>query len=358
MIKEVKLSNFRNIESLSLHFHPRLNVIHGDNGSGKSSLLEALYLLGFSYSFRANRLNHIIRHGEGAFTVFAKVQDPSGVSQTLGMQKNQNHAGATYQLNGNKVSVQEWLRHNPTQLLEPKTFDWLVGPPVVRRKFLDWGVFHVEHSFILHWQKNKQALSARNMLLKRERIDPNEWGYWNTQFIQSGQAMSDLRARWCAEWFPLIAERISNILKLPIDLSYFPGWKSNTLENALLRSQAKERERRMTLQGPQRADLKVTIHGIPAGEVLSRGQQKLFIIALKLCQSEIVAQKTGQKVTYLIDDLPAELDRNHQEIVFEWLDKQESPLFLTSILSEDLLSDWGMRDFEDIHFMDGKLFDN
>ena len=169
-LKRLSVTGVRNLQPVTLQPSPRINIVYGANGSGKSSLLEAIHLLGLARSFRSTRLQPVIQHGQDACTVFAEVLQISGITNSLGITRNKQ---ADYQIriDGQSVrSLAELAETLPLQIINPDSFRLLEGAPKQRRQYLDWGVFHVEHQFLPAWQRLQKSLKQRNSLLRRGRI--------------------------------------------------------------------------------------------------------------------------------------------------------------------------------------------
>src|SRR5271166_5070769 len=164
-IRRVQVTDFRCLQSAALEFDPRFTLISGANASGKTSLLEALYVLGRGRSFRTRRLEHLIRRGSERFIVFGEV-DAFGRRVALGVEGSP--AGVRAKLGGAKAtSLAELAPFLPVQIIDPEIHRLIEEGPSRRRRFLDWGVFHVEPQFVQHWQSYYQVLKQRNAALRR-----------------------------------------------------------------------------------------------------------------------------------------------------------------------------------------------
>ena len=144
-LSRISVTGIRNLQPVTLNPSPRVNILYGDNGSGKTSLLEAIHLLGMARSFRSTRLTPVISHDQSNCTVFGLVEMVNGQSSALGISRDRN-GEARIRINGQSVrSATELAEALPLQLINPDSFRLLEGAPKLRRQFLDWGVFHVEH---------------------------------------------------------------------------------------------------------------------------------------------------------------------------------------------------------------------
>lgn len=342
-LQRLLLKSFRNLQDVDLSPAPGLNILIGKNGSGKTSLLEAIYLLSLVRSFRSKKLKSLINHSAEQFTVFAQLEGQDGQIYPLGVQRQEGRDETEILLRGQRPSsIAELTAQLPTQLINPDAFRLLEGGPKERRQFIDWGVFHVEPQFIFAWQRFQRALKQRNSLLRHGRMDPIEVQLWEKEIALSGEEVTACRESYLQELNPLFNDLLERLAGLQgIRLSFQRGWdKNQDLLACLLAGRQKDKEQGFTQTGPQRADLRVTVQGRPAIDVLSRGQQKLVVSALKLAQGELLAKKRNKRCVYLIDDLPAELDEDHRQIFCRVLEEQASQVFITSVDQSALNLDW------------------
>jgi DNA replication and repair protein RecF len=229
------------------------------------------------------------------------------------------------------------------QVINSDSFNLLLGSPGHRRQFLDWGVFHVEHQFHGVWQRFQRVLKQRNSLLRHGKISDAELYPWDRELSEAGEVVDEQRARYFEDFEPLfqrLLPRLSPDLG-GMELRYRRGWDKNSpLQKALDGSAKADREQGFTHVGPQRADIKVLVDGHAASEILSRGQQKLVVCALKLAQGQLLTQRKGRSCLYLVDDLPAELDRQHCRRVAEVLMELDTQVYITCIDTEELAGAW------------------
>jgi DNA replication and repair protein RecF len=244
-------------------------------------------------SFRSGPPRSLITHGEGSCTVFGEVAAPDGPARPLGVSRSLDGA-VTLRVAGETVrSVATLADELPLLLINADSFELLTGQPVQRRRFLDWGVFHVEHQYREQSQRFQRALVQRNHLLRRGRIRPEEIAPWNRDLADYGEAVSEGRERFSERLRPAFSALLAQLAPElgEITLRYRRGWDSSSgYFDVLERSLDSDLEQGFTQSGPQRADLRVSVEGYPAAETLSRGQQKLVICALKLAQGQVLAE--------------------------------------------------------------------
>ena len=345
MLTQLQIHNIRNLRQVTLQDLGRVNIFYGSNGSGKTSVLEAVHMLGMARSFRQGTTRTLLTHGEQRCTVYgvsagrdARSRVPLAVQRSLSGE-------VQIKLGGQAVrSVAELVEQLPLQVINAESFELLTGSPVARRQFLNWGVFHVEHRFFGEWQRFQRCLKQRNKLLRHGKLNPSELSVWTRDLAESGDRIHEFRLRY----FDALAPRFRDVMSRlapslqGLEVRYRKGWdKSLTYRDALEAGAQADTEQGYTHIGPQRADLKVTIDGHSAAETLSRGQQKLVVCGLKLSQGQLMSE-AGHAVScvYLVDDLPAELDVRHCERVCGALAELQAQVFITCVALTDLEGMW------------------
>ena len=322
----------------------RVNVIHGRNGSGKTSLLEAVSLLGTGRSFRSHHVDTVIRHGELACTVYGLFQDPEDKLPDLALGVRRPRSGQLEaRVRGESVSSAARLAEQlPLQTINSSSFDLLESGPGTRRRFLDWGVFHVEHRFHDTWLSVQRTLKQRNSLLRHGKIIASELNAWDQRLASAGESLDLLRHTWFQRYEATFQKRLAALdVSFGIELHYIRGWgREVDLLTALERSREADRKRGFTGPGPQRADIRIRVAGVNAADVLSRGQQKLVVIAMSLAQGELLESSTGRRALYLVDDLPAELDAPNRRRLCEALVRIQCQLLITCVDPGDLADCW------------------
>ncbi|WP_049631346.1 DNA replication/repair protein RecF [Cellvibrio sp. pealriver] len=347
-LKRLLIQNLRNLSNVDISPSPEVNLFYGENGSGKTSILEAVNLLALGRSFRSHKHKALINYQQASFTVFGKVLGQDHSEVPIGINRTQE-GEAFFKANGvNVPSAADLAIYLPAQVINSDTFLLLEGSPKVRRQFIDWLVFHVEPNFFPAWKAIQRCLKHRNSLLRRDRIDSFELAPWDQELVSLTETIHRFRAICIEHFNACIDELLEEFVKVDgIKLSYYRGWDKDTAYAEVL-STGVERDQRLgyTHLGSHRADLKITVKGQDAAEILSRGQQKLLVCALKIAQGFVFNQLTGRKCIYLVDDLPAELDEKYRSLLVNWLNKMKTQVFITGVERETLLSSW--RDYTDI----------
>lgn len=327
--------DLRSIETAALEPGPGCNLITGPNAAGKTSLLEAIHLLGTGRSFAATRPTRLVRTGSGGLRVVARVQSdaPPGRIHRLGLER-QASGSALMRLDGRTVTrVSDLARLLPVVAVHPDSHELVAGGPGERRRLLDQGLFHVEPGFQATWQRYRRLLGQRNALL-RSRAPDAELAAWEAELAATGERIDDLRRRAVTDLNARIARRLPALIgaAAAIELDYRCGWPdAQTFGEALARSRGRDREQVTTTTGPHRADLGMRWDGRDSRQRVSRGQQKLLVYLLRLAQAEQIIAATGEGCILLLDDLAAELDADHRARVLDAALDLGVQLFVTAI---------------------------
>lgn len=339
-LNRLELSDFRNIASARLQLPGGTLLVTGDNGSGKTSLLEAVWLLGTGRSFRSNRITPVITYGAPSLTVYGEVTRDDGRRVALGITRRRT-GESEIKVGGERVKAASVLATElPVQLINPDSVEIVTGQPGRRRQFIDWGTFHVEHSFLDVWKSFRRSLDQRNALLRSGRGSAAEFELWEQRLAESAEALDALRTAYVTQLAPGVSRAIDSLgLAEEVTLHYSSGWDREQDLVALLATQrVQDRESGYTRVGPQRAELRLVCHGRRASEVLSRGQQKILACALLVAQGRLLEATTDKTGVYLVDDLPAELDAEHRLRLGRALAELKGQVLVTAV-QRDLVMD-------------------
>jgi len=330
------IRHFRNLHHVDLDPSQDINLITGQNASGKTSLLEAIYFLGRASSFRTNRFDKILEKGESELSVYATQISKNGKKVPFGVIKGSKKV--QIRINEQKINkVSNLVLNLPLQVIHPNSHQLLEEGPHYRRRFLDWGVFHVEQSFYPAWQRYQIALKQRNTAL-RNRNSRELIKVWDKELLESGNIIHIQRLQYVNDLQGLLHQYINPVLgDLDFKLNYQPGWKKETtFAESLQQSLQTDLERGFTTVGPQRADIAITLDGQKASERISRGQQKVLVTCLLLAQTGLYNLKTEKECILLIDDVAAELDSDNRDKLLSVLQDMRVQMFLTAIGDETL----------------------
>ena len=336
MLTTLSINNVRNLTSLSVDVGPQFNIWVGPNGSGKTSILEAIHILNTGRSFRTRLVNRVIRHDDDQLRVFGKLMH-NDQEMALGVER-QRSGDTRIRLNQETMkSHVEITRMMPLLVICPDSHRLLSAGPKYRRQFIDWGMFHVEQLFYTHWQRAQRAIKQRNAALK-QHAKPVDIALWDRELISAAEILNEMRQRYLEALKPVFVNINPKLLPdYEINLYYQPGWNlEEGLANVLEASLQRDYQQGYTQYGPHRADLWIRYHKTPVQDVLSQGQQKLTIYALRLAQGQLLKTLTDKSCLFLIDDLPAELDMNKRSLVADALLELESQVFITGAEESEL----------------------
>lgn len=325
----LSIHNLRNIQSAQIEPSPRLNLLLGANGSGKTSLLEAIYLLGRGKSFRSAYSRRIVSYNHPTLTVFAKASTKSGAFNTLGIQINDGKFRA--KLNGKFEQKSSTLAAViPLLFISPDGDKLIKGSPRQRRRFIDWGLFHVEHEFLSVWQRYNRILQQRNAVLRQKSVAMLV--SWDEQLVDAALKLNLFRLNYVENLVRLTKSFMQQLLGIDtVEFSYQSGWRrGENFEDALKASIESDIRLGFTQKGPHRADLVMKIDGRAAAEYLSGGQQKLAACSLLLAQASVFNQYKQESCVILVDDLPSELDLQHRHLFMDLLYSIGGQVFVTA----------------------------
>jgi len=323
------IEDFRCIQRAELALHDRCNLISGENASGKTSLLEAIFVLGRGRSFRTAKAETLIRSGAAGLQLTARVRK-EGSARPLGLRLGKDGIEARHA--GRPVSgLAELATILPAQAIDPEVHRLIEGGPQERRRFLDWGVFHVEPNFVEHWRRYQRALRQRNAALKAGAV-PAAVRAWDPELVEAGELVAASRARYLQALAPHVAATAERLLGSPLDITLLQGWSAErTLQDSIELSWTRDRERAVTHAGPHRADIAVRFSGAPARDRISRGQQKLAAAALLLGQLRCDSELGSSVAALLVDDPAAELDAGNLERLLKEVVSLPAQLFVTAL---------------------------
>ncbi|MEZ5530581.1 MAG: DNA replication/repair protein RecF [Porticoccaceae bacterium] len=341
-LTKLDVYGLRNLKSVQLSLSVGVNLFYGKNGSGKSSLLEAIFLLGRGRSFRSRLLTPVINNDESQCTVFG-LQAHGGRDIPIGVTRTRQGSGV-FKINGQPVTTASSLAETlPLQLINQDAFNLLEGSPLYRRRFIDWGVFHVEQGYQQSFQKFQRTLKQRNSLLRHDRMDEHILASWDREYVDSAADMTQRRNRYLEDLLPIVKDVLARLTAALPDVEYslYPGWdEEKSLAVVLEADRRRDVQYKTTHHGPHRADLRIRYGKHPAAEVLSRGQLKILAIAMLIAQGFLFHARTGRHCIYLIDDLVAELDLERRTHVAKLLIELGGQVIITGVRKEDLVSLW------------------
>jgi DNA replication and repair protein RecF len=296
------------LQSATLELDSRFTLISGPNASGKTSLLEAIYVLGRGRSFRTRRLEHLIKHDAEHFVVFGEIE---ALDRRIPVGVEGSTSGIRGQIAGSKASsLAELAVVLPVQIIDPEIHRLIEEGPSRRRRFLDWGVFHMFHGkqFVGHWQRYHQALKQRNAALKSGQSSAAV-NAWDGDLLRYGNLLSEARSQYVTSLVPHAEIIGRNLLGMELELGYRAGWsRDQSFAESLQQSTSHDQASAATQVGPHRADLSIRLNGAGVKDRISRGQQKLLAAALLMAQLKLFPEGGSVQPSLLLDDPAAELD--------------------------------------------------
>jgi len=306
MIRLFRATHFRCLESVELALGPRFNLISGANASGKTSLLEALAYLGRGKSFRGASTATLTQHGKEDFVLFGEVERLQG---KINVGVRNGREGLEVRIGGESASGAAALAEAlPLQVIDPEVHNLIAGGPELRRRFLDWVAFHVEHDHLMIWRRFRRALKQRNAALKA-RSSEAAIRSWNAEFLDLAGQLDDSRRRVLDLTTDSLEEHGQALLETDLNFEYQQGWsREKSLEAALEGGIERDLQMGSTQAGPHRADIKVSYDERQARKLVSRGQQKLLASAMILAATETAQAALEKPLLLLLDDPAAELD--------------------------------------------------
>ncbi|MBG6240492.1 MAG: DNA replication/repair protein RecF [Candidatus Symbiopectobacterium sp. Dall1.0] len=330
------IKDFRNIASADLALIPGFNFLVGENGSGKTSVLEAIYTLGHGRAFRSIQAARVIRHEQSEFILHGRL-DGMERERSIGLSKNRL-GDSTVRIDGSDGhKVADLAQLLPIQLITPEGFTLLNGGPKYRRAFLDWGCFHHEPGFFAAWSNLKRLLRQRNAALRQVGLY-RQLRAWDQELIPLAERISAWRADYTTAITADITATCEQFLpEFSLSFSFQRGWdKESDYAELLERQFERDRQLGYTALGPHKADFRIRAGGVAVEDMLSRGQLKLLMCALRLAQGEFLTRHSGAKCIYLIDDFASELDSTRRRLLAERLKATEAQVFVSAISAEQI----------------------
>lgn len=305
-VRFFRAENFRCLQHVEVEPDPKYNLVYGANASGKTSLLEALAYLGRGKSFRGASTTDLIQHGRDEFVLFGQVDSHS---RTISLGARNSRSGLEVRVDGESdggaASLAEAL---PLQVIDPEVHSLVAGGPELRRRFLDWVAFHVEHEHLLAWRRFRRALKQRNAALKAKSAAATIRS-WNAEFAELSAGLDQTRRRALDVARESLSAFGRRLLGTELTFDYQQGWgREKSLAEVLEEGLQRDIMLGATQHGPHRADLRIRYDERQARKLVSRGQQKLLASAMILAATETAQAALERPLLLLLDDPAAELD--------------------------------------------------
>lgn len=339
-LKKISIVNYKNIPSQTYNFSPTINCFVGNNGVGKTNLLDAIYHLGMGKSYFTPSALHNVRHGEEFYLIDGAFQHQEREEQIVcslkkGQKKVMKHNGKAYE------RLADHIGKYPMVLISPSDRDLIVEGSETRRKFLDSVISQTDREYLELLMRYNRILLQRNTLLK-QMAENNTFlvetlSVYDEQLAPLGQFIYQKRKDFMEAFLPIFSYQYAYISggKEQVGLQYDSTLHEKSLEELLIENLARDRVTQYTTVGIHKDDLLFEIEGYPMKKYGSQGQQKSFLIALKLSQFEMLKRQLGVTPIVLLDDIFDKLDDNRVAQLIQLVTQNHfGQLFITDTHSE------------------------
>jgi len=330
-IEELTGNSIRNLKKFHIKTNPSLNFFYGANASGKTSILEGIYLLSRLKSFRSKRISDVVTKGDSSLLVSAKGRQKNKIF-SVGVEKGRGLTRIKFN-NKQIKTASEQVKKLPIYLLTPEHHVLFVGSPRERRRWIDWSLFHVEQNYLDVWKNYHRAIRHRNILLKEARFYGSaEITGWEKQIILEADKIDSMRETYLDGLCEALNKKhLPVVLPGEAAINYLKNdYAEQGLAETLIRNRKEDAKKGYTSFGPHRADILFYYQGVKVEKHLSRGQTKLFAASLVSSQLEKLKEKGGMPIM-LVDDLSAELDHKSSEKMLNLLLANKTQTFVTAI---------------------------
>lgn len=352
-IEWLQIDNVRNLTQVRIQPTSQLNILVGPNASGKTSILEAIYLLSRARSFRTSRISEVIQHDKPSLMVTAGLRYSQAGLVNTGIEKGSG--STTVHFNGENIKkISSQARNIPLILIAPDVDNLVLGTPKQRRHWLDWAMFHVEPAYLEDWRDYHKALRCRNALLKKPGKKSDSILGWEQVMTETADRITAQRRRF----INIVSEKLETVAAglLPFNsrVELYQGWPDGrSLMTSLENDRAGDRLVGYTRQGVHCSDIRFFADQHLLAPVSSRGQIKLFLILLLISQAQAIEALTGNRPLYLLDDYRAEVDEKAGSVIMDLMRKQQAQVFFTTTEFEQQNS--AFSDTKMFHVERGKL---
>ncbi|WP_017444098.1 DNA replication/repair protein RecF [Gayadomonas joobiniege] len=337
-ISRLVIQNVRNVSHLDISLNDKFNVIVGENGSGKTSFLESIHLLGFGRSFRKSKNSELINFSETQLTVHAaaRFKKSDTVKQSFGISKFKN-GDNQIRVKGQKVArLSELSSYFPIISFTNDSLDLIEGSPSFRRRLIDWLVFHVEQSTNCSavYRDYARVLEQRNSALRHHKIELVK--SFDQQLIKLNANIHSYRQQMVAQLNDEFNQQFKSLddkfLNSDVKLIYKAGWNtSQSYSDIIADTLAQDLKRKTTSYGVHRDDVLFLIDDRNIKHLLSRGESKRFVLALLLAAERLIFKMTDKNCIWLFDDICAELDFDSIKKTFELVADLDNQMFFSCI---------------------------
>lgn len=336
-IGDLQFRNCRSLSDISIELSPGINVFHGDNASGKTSLLEALYILSSGRSFRTSHIADVIQHKKPSIIVSASIQkDKKSTKEQVGIEKSNKQT--KIRINKKDIYSQaELSQYLPITVIHPLSSSLITGSVSTRRTYLDWICFYLFPEFNKVWKDYKHVLAQRNLCLKTSKhvyaLDK-----WTEELVKYQPTLTEIRLSAIEKLRPIL-KKTCDILFDDIEISLklksgFPAslaLNEQSLFNYYKSAEAYDVLSKRTNVGVHRADISILLNNKQADKYASRGSLKLLSVCMLISQNILLGDQIGTKGILLFDDIASELDKANLNKILELLYSLKQQVIITNI---------------------------
>jgi len=331
-LESLVIRGFRNLDGVELSLGPRFNVVFGDNGQGKTNLLEAVYVLATSRSFRTAKLGEIVAAGGETASVRAGVRE-DGVrrEQAVGLRRGIRAA----RVDGKRPpTLAEYAVRTPAVVFHAGALALSAGSGSERRKLLDRVALYRSPASLADLEGYTKALRGRQRVLETRGESAPDLEDWESLVVRHGTALTEARAAAAAALLPAARRAYARIGPpgVALDARYEPGAPEDAaaFRERLARDRPKDRARRSAGVGPHRDDVRLELGERPVRGIASQGQHRSVVLALQLAEIDVIASSRGARPILLLDDVSSELDRARTSALFDVLREDRGQVVLTT----------------------------
>ena len=351
-LTNISIKNFRCFESIEISLSPGVNFFYGANGSGKTSILESVFIFSSGKSFKSSNLVSLINQNNEKFLLKGFDAKKGYIVEV----EKTKEKPISILLNNKKTVTSKLIKEFPCTPIHNNTFSFTNASPDFRRKLLDRSIFIAEDNFSSNWFSYYRALKQRNSVLKNNRISAIY--AWNEMLVEEGIKLDNYRK----DFFDKTLKEFHTLLEIlkpynvfdffdVINISFFQGWDNEkSLLKILEENKQTDIRRKTTTSGPHKSDIKFLIKDIDAKQILSRGEQKFFSILWSCAQHEVLKKHYRIDATLIIDDIRSELDDRVFNLFKKLLEHNENQVIFSCIddcFSSKISSNF--KDFKKFH---------
>ncbi len=340
IVKNIELNNFRSYSNIKVDFSSGINLFHGENGTGKTNILEAIYYLAMLKSFRISDDTVLIKQDAHATKIEAEISN-MGLDKNIKLELDTENKRKTLTVNDNKLKRNsEIMGVLPVVLFSPEHIMVIKGDPGLRRNFIDDLLSQINPEYFHILSRYSKEVSHRNYILKQIRegkLDISNLKVWNKQVMEHGTDIIGKRIIAINTLNEILKDKLSDInthVSLDYTLKHFKSNKPEDIAKDYVKyfedNQSEEIARSTTLIGPHRDDIAISYNGLSAKRFGSEGQQRITTILIKLAEGLMINEKLGTYPVILLDDFSSELDNPNRSFIAGTFSKFEQIIVTTT----------------------------